>query len=299
MTSTVISTVEPTTRTTIATLDPAGWLGTLSPNTARAYHSDVTLFGTWLAEHGIDAYTDVTPAVVTAWLAGLGQSPATQVRKLSSVCSLYRYLRAEGLTTVDPRPFSAPKVHRDRANVGMDARTAARVWVASEGQPRLRALVAVMMFSGLRVAEAVGLQVSDVQDQSGARVLRVMGKGSKPRTAVLPAVSVVALTEWLAVRGEQDGPLFSTSTGAAMDVRAAHREIVRLGRKAGIEGLHPHSLRHAFGVAAADAGQSILQIATAMGHASPTTSMIYVEGRDVIASSPVHAVAAAILGASS
>ncbi len=113
--------------------------------------------------------------------------------------------------------------------------------------------------------------------------------------AVLPAPAVVAIHDWLEHRGGEPGPLFATSTGAAMDPRAAHRLIGRLGDRAGIAGLHPHTLRHTFATSAVDAGADVLKVATALRHASPSTTMRYVRGRDVITGSPVHTVAASIV----
>ncbi len=80
-----------------------------------------------------------------------------------------------------------------------------------------------------------------------------------------------------------------------MDPRAAHRLLGRLGDHAGIPGLHPHTLRHTFATSGVDAGADVLKVATALGHASPSTTMRYVRGRDVITGSPVHTVAAAII----
>ena len=47
-----------------------GWLGTMAPATARAYGSDVRMFGDWLAHRGIDP-ASVTPGTTTAWLADM------------------------------------------------------------------------------------------------------------------------------------------------------------------------------------------------------------------------------------
>lgn len=283
---------------TIAALGLSGWLGTMAPATARAYSADVRMFMNWLAEEGINP-AEVTPGVTTAWLADLGGnglSDATRRRKLASVLSFYRYAAAEGADVTPPIPHKIPKAQRDDADTGaIDRHQARRLWDASAGQPRARALVAVMLFSGLRLAEALALQVSDLQAQQGARVLRVMGKGSKPRTAVLPPVAVQALEEWLVVRGDHEGPIISTSTGAPMVARFAHRLIGSLGTSVGIEGLHPHTLRHTFATSAVDAGVDVLKLATALGHASPSTTMRYIRGRDVVTGSPVFAVADAIL----
>lgn len=284
---------------TIATLGLAGWIGTMAPATARAYGTDVRMFGEWLAQHGINP-DKVTPGTTTAWLADLaaaGQSVATRRRKLAAVLSFYRFAAAEGADVTPPVPHRIAPVQRDDADAGaIDRHQARRLWDATQGQPRTRALVAVMLFSGLRVAEAVALQVSDLQTQDDAHVARVMGKGSKPRTAVLPAVAFLALQEWLTLRGDQPGPIFSTRTGAPMLARYAHLLVAKLGRSIGIEGLHPHSLRHTMATVAANApGADLLKLATALGHASPSTTMRYIRGRDVITGSPVNAVADSIL----
>ena len=310
MTSSAIATLEPVQTSDIESVNLAGWHGQLSPHTARAYSSDLDQFRGWLSDRGGDWRT-VTPGVITAWLTDLASGAATgrplvaatRARKLTSVLSFYRFARAEGWTTVDPAPFKPPQVKRDGADIdALDGDQAAAVWAGTAGRPRLRALVSVLLFCGLRVSEAVGLQLDDIEQQQGERVVRVTGKGAKPRTVVLPAPAVVAVNDWLEVRGRHPGPLFVTTkpgaladTGTALDVRAAHREIRALGKRAGITGLHPHSLRHTYATTAVDAGVDVLVLATTMGHASPTTTMIYVKGREVIARTPAHKIAAAIL----
>jgi integrase len=70
---------------------------------------------------------------------------------------------------------------------------------------------------------------------------------------------------------------------------AAHREIRSLAASVGIDVLHPHTLRHTFATSGVDSGAEVLRLATALGHDSPTTTMRYVRGRDVVTGSPVHA----------
>ncbi len=282
----------------LLTLGLAGWLGTMSPHTARAYQVDLRQFTGWLAAQQISP-DRVTPGVVTGWLSQLeaaGRSVATRRRKLAAVLSFYRYAAAEGFALTPPVPHQVPKLHRDDADTGaLDNHQGRQVWEATADEPRTRALVAVLLLCGLRINEALTLHTTDLDTQQGAAVLRVTGKGAKPRTAVLPAPAVVAIHDWLEHRGDSPGPLFATRTGAALDPRAAHRLIGRIGDHAGIPRLHPHTLRHTFATSAVNAGADVLKVATALGHASPSTTMRYVRGRDVIAGSPVHAVAAAIV----
>ena len=223
----------------------------------------------------------------------VGSYPTPQTRRGAALLPLRHRRR--------PRAHPAgthqvPKLHRDDADTGaLDTAQARRLWEATAGRPRTRALVAVLLFCGLRIGEALTLHTADLDTQQGATVLRVTGKGAKPRTAVLPAPAVVAIHDWLEQRGDSPGSLFATRTGAAMDPRVAHRLIGRIGDRAGIAQLHPHTLRHTFATSAVNAGADVLKIATALGHASPSTTMRYVRGRDVITHSPVHAVAAAIV----
>jgi integrase/recombinase XerD len=281
------------------------WLGTKSLRTARAYATDVEQFRGWVADQSLD-WRALGPGDVQAWIAalrlgecGLEQSPASVGRKLSAVKSFYGFAAEEELVTANPAgPVKAPPVRRDDATGSISRAQARAVWDATADDPRLRTLVAVMLFAGLRVAEAVSLDVADIQEEQGARVLRVRhGKGDKPRTCVLSAAAVHAIQKWLTVRGDHPGPLISTRNGTAMDVRAAHRAISSLGVKVGITGLHPHTLRHTFATRAVDSGAEILRVATALGHASTATTMRYVRGGDTITGSPVHLVTDDILGA--
>jgi len=125
--------------------------------------------------------------VVTGWLSQLeaaGRSVATRRRKLAAVLSFYRYAAAEGLALTPPVPHQVPKLHRDDADTGaLDTAQARRLWEATAGQPRTRALVAVLLLCGLRIGDALTLNVADLDTQQGAAVLRVTGKGAKPRTA--------------------------------------------------------------------------------------------------------------------
>lgn len=87
---------------TVAALGLTGWLGTMSPHSARAYAGDLRQFTAWLTSRDI-APEAVTPGVTTAWLADLeaaGQQVATRRRKLAAVLSFYRYAAAEGVRSV-------------------------------------------------------------------------------------------------------------------------------------------------------------------------------------------------------
>jgi len=137
----------------LLTLGLASWLGTMSPHAARAYQVDLRQFTGWLAAQPISP-DRVTPGVVTGWLSQLeaaGRSVATRRRKLAAVLSFYRYAAAEGLAFTPPVPHQLPKLHRDDADTGaLDTAQARRLWEATAGQPRTRALVAPALRRGRR-----------------------------------------------------------------------------------------------------------------------------------------------------
>ena len=169
--------------------------------------------------------------MTTAWLADLdGRSadghPAPEARR-GAVLLPVRRGRGRHRDGAEAASGTAAAPRRRRHRRALDTAQARRLWEATAGRPRTRALVAALLFCGLRIGEALPLPVADLDTQQGATVLRVAGKGDKPRTAVLPAPAVVAIHDWLARRGGTPGPLFATSTGAAMDARAAHRLLGR------------------------------------------------------------------------
>jgi site-specific recombinase XerD len=135
---------------------------------------------------------------------------------------------------------------------------------------RDRAIAGLMLFSGLRSAEVLGLEVSDVD--IGRGWVRVIGKGDKERRVPLdPDVASLVQTYLLAERAETASKrLFVVSKGphrgqplSAEGLRRVfryHREI------AGVPAGHPHALRHSFGTALAEAGIDVSVMQALMGH---------------------------------
>ncbi len=282
----------------LATLGLAGWLGTVSPHTARAYQVDLRQFTGWLAAQQIPP-DRVTPGVTTSWLADLaaaGQQVATRRRKLAAVLSFYRYAAAEGLALTPPVPHQVPKLHRDDADTGaLDTAQARRLWgnhrrPAPHPRPGRRPAV-------LRPADRRSPHPAHHRPGHPAGRRRPTGHRQRRQTphrrpprARRRRHPRLARATWRLCRAAVHHP-HRRRTGP----RAAHRLIGRIGNRAGIPRLHPHTLRHTFATSAVNAGADVLKVATALGHASPSTTMRYVRGRDVITHSPVHAVAASIV----
>jgi integrase/recombinase XerC len=256
-----------------------------SPHTRRAYASDLRDFAAHL---GPRARPDsVSAEDVRRFLAERHRRlhPASIGRKLAALRAFFRWLERERGELRDPtaglsapkRPLRLPRpLGIDDCQALMEAGPP-----ASEGDERAlrdRALVELLYGAGLRVGEAVALDVRDV-DLLG-REVRVFGKGSKERIVPLPEKAREALAAYLAVRrgpGYQAEPLFA---GAAprrrLGERAVRRLLARRAAGAGIaDRVHPHRLRHSYATHLLDMGADLREIQELLGHASLSTTQKY------------------------
>jgi integrase/recombinase XerD len=160
------------------------------------------------------------------------------------------------------------------------------------------AFLSLLYASGLRRAEAVALELSDLDQVSGQLRVR-RGKGRKPR----PVSALPALQDWLKVRVDEPGPLFSAVLKNGHLVRDPQGQLQGLsgsaawvickerGRKAGIQAPAPHDLRRTWTGDLLEAGVDLATVQKMAGHASlSTTGKYYRRDRTVQrkASASVH-----------
>lgn len=174
--------------------------------------------------------------------------------------------------------------------------------VAAQTNPRDFLLVALLGLNGLRVSEAVAAVVDDLGSSGGHRTLRVTRKGRKRGVVPLAPVVCKSIDEFLA--GRSEGPLLPRlhRSGAVMDPlagisrQAAYERIRWLADWAGINPkLSPHSLRRSFVTLALQDGAPLHQVQLAVGHASPTTTMVYMKDAGGLEHNPTFALAEALL----
>jgi integrase/recombinase XerD len=148
------------------------------------------------------------------------------------------------------------------------------------------ALMSVMVYGGLRVAEALKLTEHDVDWQDG--VVRVrQGKGCKDRTVGLAAPAVAALVRWCERRPIRTGPLFTTLKGAPLSDRYVRQMVKREALAASIaKDVHPHTLRHTAATKHYGQHKDIRLTQEMLGHADISMTQIYthVHPEKVIAS---------------
>ena len=272
------------------------WLGAerrASPLTVEAYGTDVSAFLGFLSRHhgaepDLSTLARVDTSDLRAWLAAEakdGAVNATRARHLSAVKTFYRFLsRRHGVTNASLSLISGPRA-KPPIPKALTVREAIAVppGVAEETdipltQTRDAALFTLLYGCGLRIAEALALNVRDAPLPGGAEMLRVLGKGSKER--IVPVLPVVrdAMAAWLRHHPvpAADSPLFLGVRGARLDPAVAQRTMRLYRQHTGLpDHATPHALRHSFATHLLAGGADLRSIQELLGHASLSTTQRY------------------------
>jgi site-specific recombinase XerD len=250
----------------------------LGEGTRRSYRGDVEEFGRWLGKRGI-AVEDVEVRALTAYAAELGKArprklaPATVARKLAAVRSFLRFTL--GPTRV-PDTSLAPRRVRRLPDTPKTAEVEAALDALDGDAPlalRNRALVELVYSAGLRSAEAVALDLADVDFDR--EQVHVRGKGGKERIVPLGEEAGLLVARYLhearpqLARGAENA-LFVSARGRRLDTSTLRRVFA-----------HPHRLRHAFATHLLEGGADLRTIQDLLGHSSLSTTQLYshVDGR--------------------
>ena len=243
----------------------------LSAATRRAYRSDLRDFSGWLCDRGLDldALDVRLLAEYTAELgrARRGLAPATISRRLSAVRGLARH--ALGPARVPAAPLAPRRGRLLPATPKLEEVERAVDAVAGDDPLALRnaALLELVYSCGLRSAEAVGLDVADV-DLDREHV-HVRGKGGKERLVPLGEEATWRIGLWLRdgrprlVHGACDA-LFVSVRGRRLDTSVLRRLLP-----------NPHRLRHAYATHLLEGGADLRTIQELLGHASLSTTQVY------------------------
>jgi len=250
----------------------------LGEATRRAYRVDLEQFGGWLDERGLRV-GDVDMRVLSDYVTELGRArprklaPATIARKLAAVRSFLRFTLGP---TRAPDAALAPRRHRRLPETPKPAEVEAALEALDGDGPlalRNRALVELVYSAGLRAAEAVGLDLADVDFDR--EQLHVRGKGGKERIVPLGEEAAHLLARYLhearpeLVRDAQNA-VFVSARGRRLDTSTLRRVFA-----------HPHRLRHAFATHLLEGGADLRTIQELLGHSSLSTTQMYshVDGR--------------------
>lgn len=263
-----------------------------SAHTRRAYLGDLGSLFAFLTERapgsGLEALS--LPAL-RSWLAAqasAGAARTTLARRTSAVKAFTAWAMRRGLLTGDPAVrLQVPNTRRTLPSVLRQDQALAAMAAAKSGSQqgdplalRDRLIVELLYATGIRVSELCGLDVSDVDQRH--RLLRVLGKGDKQRSAPFGEPAAEALRAWLtdgrpALATAQSGPaLLLGARGRRLDVRQArtvvHQTVAAVD---GAPDMGPHGLRHSAATHLLEGGADLRVVQELLGHSSLATTQLY------------------------
>jgi integrase/recombinase XerD len=291
----------------------------LSRNTLEAYRSDLLQFARYLERSGVEA-TRAGHGELASFIAELSAGPAegngpphggnggggngrggngrggdgrgrpaaaaTVGRKVACLRSFYRHLRREGLIEHDPAAELRGPRKSQRLPRVLSREEVAKLLREPRGTDPLalrdRALLELMYACGLRVSEAIGLRVGDVDVEEA--IVRASGKGSKERQVPVGREAISALRAYLA-RGRPalacaraESSLFLNHRGCALTRQGVYKIIQGHARRAGLsERMSPHTLRHSFATHLLAGGCDLRSLQEMLGHADLATTQLYTQ----------------------
>jgi integrase/recombinase XerD len=258
-----------------------------SQNTLQGYRRDLKCYEQCCSRQGVTEPGAVGPQTVGEFLELLTsekKSPATVARALSAVRSFHRYLLHSGVTAKNPaRSIRTPRLPRKLPGVVSVSQMQKILAAPDSSTPqgiRDRALLALLYGCGLRVSEAAGIRVEDVN--FAEKFVRVLGKGGRERLVPFGRSTERAVKTYL------NGPrvrLEATMVADRLFLGRGGKGLSRMGiwlivrnaaKKSGLEKrVHPHTFRHSFATHLLQAGADLRSVQAMLGHRSVSTTQIY------------------------
>ena len=285
----------------------AEWFANLdNPRTRRAYQIDLRDFTGFVGIVQPDEFRTVTRAHILAWrknLEGRQLSGATIRRKLAALSSLFDYLCERNAVSLNPvAGVKRPKGNSNEGKTPALGDHQARALLDAPNPDTLkgkrdRALIAVLLYHGLRREELCLLKVRDIHDRRGVPHLRIHGKGNKVRHVPLHPASAERLHTYVDVVGHgsvADAPLFQPirRTGRPMTGDGVYKCVRSYAARANIaiDGLGVHGLRATAATNALEHEADIARVQHWLGHANISTTRLYDRRQQRPADSPTFKV---------
>jgi site-specific recombinase XerD len=258
-----------------------------STQTIRASRQDLTAFGRFLQQSTGEVFTAaaVTPTDLREYRPFLlhlrHAAPATINRHLAALRKLFLWAKAQGWLRELPTEAVRGVGEVARSPKWLEKRDVDRLLREAEKGKSKRDLATVRLLrhTGLRVGELVALQIGDVEtsERKGAVVVR-SGKGGKQRSVPLNVDARKAVEAYKEVRPRVPSDhLFISQRGAGLQAQAVENLVKKYARRAALEDVTPHTLRHTFGKSLVDAGIDLGTVATLLGHERLETTALYTQ----------------------
>ena len=263
----------------------------LAKLTLEAYGRDLAALGEHLSESGRKDLAKASMGDLAGhirWLSkSKGYNPTTVTRHLATMRVFYRWLHATGAIPRDParlleRPTAWKRLpgamtERQMATlVEFPSKEAGDLWL------RDRTLLELLYSGGLRASEVASVKVSDFHETLG--VLAVTGKGGKQRVVPIGVPAIAWTKRYIeecrpnlakSGAGRDAHRLLLSFTGRPLERVAVWQIVKRVARAAGMDDVHPHTLRHSFATHLVVGGADLRVVQELLGHASVVTTQVY------------------------
>jgi len=270
----------------------------LATKTIEAYERDLRQFALFLSGHqgetaGVPMLQELHVRDFRSFLAqrrAKGASSRSLARTLSAIRGFFRFLERrevinnQAVLAVQmpkiphsiPKPLSEEKAEKLINGADLGQRHNAPDWI----EARDAAVLVLLYGAGLRISEALGLNVCDAPTKL-RDVLRIKGKGGKERIVPVLPLAIEAVERYLTLcpYGQTpDSPLFLGEKGRRLSPRVIQLLIQRLRGALGLpDNATPHSLRHSFATHLLGNGGDLREIQELLGHAKLSTTQVYTE----------------------
>ena len=254
----------------------------LSKNTTNSYQRDLNKFSKFLKASGVSDFERLTEEICSAWIADLFQhnvSARSIQRHISSAKGFFNYLKKSGLVTNSPfELINSPKSPSHLPNILSPEEVSQLLNFKPKNAQEKRdlAIIELIYSSGLRVSEAVNINLGDFEDNK--TFLRVMGKGSKTRLVPVGRYAKNAIEGWMIERDKlstKDNSLFVNLRGRRITTRSVQERVKNIAIMQGLPPVNPHMLRHSFATHLLESSGDLRSIQELLGHSSLSTTQIY------------------------
>lgn len=259
----------------------------VSENTLKAYENDLKSYAEYLRNHGFTDIGELKRLDIVDYLSKLRElnySASSTSRKLAAIKSFHKFLLREGFSKELPTAeLRSPKLSK-RLPVVLSLSQVEKILAQPSGQEsaalRDKAILELMYASGMRISELVGLDLDDVDSETGS--VRCMGKGSKERFVPVGSYAVAAVVNYVEkgrpklAKKRRPTALFLNARGQRLTRQGCWKIFKQYVAKTGIKKkVSPHSLRHSFATHMLEAGADLRAIQEMLGHAFISTTQIY------------------------
>lgn len=251
-------------------------------NTVAAYRRDLRQYLAFLDGREPDA------DLVEAWVAdlhGRGLVQTTVARKVAALRGLHRFLVAEGIRSTDPTARLDAPPRPDAVPKALEVDEAIRLVEAPDRSTpagrRDAALLEFLYGTGARVAEAVGLDLGDLDLEDEHATVRLTGKGDRQRIVPVGRAAVRAIRAWLPDRlhlaGTATDAVFVSLRGRRLTRQGMFGIVRSAARRAGLDParVSPHVLRHSAATHMLEGGADLRTVQEILGHANVSTTQVY------------------------